>query len=52
MKTGLILEGGGMRGLFTAGILDVMMERDIRVDLACQQGRVSDATMYLTSRGA
>ncbi|MCM1516895.1 MAG: patatin family protein [Paraprevotella sp.] len=32
MKTGLILEGGGMRGLFTAGILDVMMERDIRVD--------------------
>lgn len=32
MKTGLILEGGGMRGLFTAGILDVMMERGIRVD--------------------
>lgn len=32
MKTGLILEGGGMRGLFTAGILDVMMERDIKVD--------------------
>ncbi len=32
MKTGLILEGGGMRGLFTAGILDVMMERGIHVD--------------------
>lgn len=32
MKTGLILEGGGMRGLFTAGVLDVMMERGIRVD--------------------
>lgn len=32
MKTGLVLEGGGMRGLFTAGILDVMMERGIRVD--------------------
>lgn len=32
MKTGLVLEGGGMRGLFTAGILDVMMERDIKVD--------------------
>ena len=32
MKTGLVLEGGGMRGLFTAGVLDVMMERDIKVD--------------------
>lgn len=32
MKTGLVLEGGGMRGLFSAGILDVMMERDIKVD--------------------
>ena len=31
-KTALILEGGGMRGLFTAGVLDVMMERDIKVD--------------------
>ena len=32
MKTGLVLEGGGMRGLFTAGVLDVMMENDINVD--------------------
>lgn len=32
MKTGLVLEGGGMRCLFTAGILDVMMENDIKVD--------------------
>lgn len=29
MKTGLILEGGGMRGLFTAGVIDVMMENGI-----------------------
>lgn len=29
---GLVLEGGAMRGLFTAGVLDVMMEQDIRVD--------------------
>ncbi len=28
-KTGLVLEGGGMRGLFTAGILDVWMENGI-----------------------
>ena len=29
MKTGLILEGGAMRGLFSAGIIDVLMENDI-----------------------
>ena len=32
MKTGLILEGGAMRGMFTAGVLDVMMENGIRFD--------------------
>ena len=34
MKIGLVLEGGGMRGLYTAGVLDVMMERGIEVDIA------------------
>ena len=32
MKTGLVLEGGGMRGLFTAGILDVLMENNVTFD--------------------
>ncbi|MBE7062704.1 MAG: patatin family protein [Ruminococcaceae bacterium] len=32
MRKGLILEGGAMRGLFTAGILDVMMENGIVYD--------------------
>ncbi len=31
-KTGLVLEGGAMRGLFSAGIMDVMMENDITPD--------------------
>ena len=31
-KTGLVLEGGAMRGMFTAGVLDVFMENDIRFD--------------------
>ncbi|MEE1089149.1 MAG: patatin-like phospholipase family protein, partial [Bacteroidaceae bacterium] len=31
-KNGLILEGGGMRALFTAGILDVMMEEGVTFD--------------------
>ena len=32
MKRGLVLEGGGMRGLFTAGVLDVLMERGVKFD--------------------
>ena len=32
MKTGLVLEGGAMRGLFTAGILDVLLEADVAFD--------------------
>lgn len=32
MKTGLILEGGAMRGMFTAGVMDVMMEAGISFD--------------------
>lgn len=32
VKTGLVLEGGAMRGMFTAGILDVFMENDIVFD--------------------
>ena len=29
MKKGLILEGGAMRGMYTAGVLDIFMENDI-----------------------
>ncbi len=32
MKNGLILEGGAMRGMFTAGVIDVMMENGITFD--------------------
>ncbi len=28
--TGLVLEGGGMRGVFTCGVLDYLMDHDIR----------------------
>lgn len=34
MKTGLILEGGAMRGLFTAGVMDIFMENSIEFDAA------------------
>lgn len=32
IRTGLILEGGAMRGMFTAGVMDVMMENHIEFD--------------------
>lgn len=32
MKTGLVLEGGAMRGMFTSGILDVFLENNIDFD--------------------
>ena len=32
MKKGLILEGGALRGLFSAGVIDVMMENNITYD--------------------
>ena len=29
---GLVLEGGGMRGIFTAGVLDLFLEKNVEVD--------------------
>lgn len=31
-KTGLVLEGGGMRGIYTAGVLDVFLENGMEFD--------------------
>ena len=59
-KIGLVLEGGAMRGMFTAGVIDVLMESSIEFDGAIgvsagaafgcnykskQIGRVIDATL-------
>ena len=45
IKTGLILEGGAMRGMFTSGILDVFMENGIEFDgaIGVLQEQPSDA---------
>lgn len=32
IKTGLVMEGGAMRGMFTAGVIDVFMENGIEFD--------------------
>jgi len=34
MKYGLVMQGGAMRGLFTAGVIDVLMENNIAFDAA------------------
>lgn len=31
-KLGMVLEGGGMRGVYTAGVLDFFMDRDFYPD--------------------
>lgn len=50
-KTGLVLEGGAMRGLFTAGVIDVMMENGIEFDglIGVSAVQASGAT---TNRGS
>ena len=32
LKTGLVLEGGGVRGIYTAGVLDVFMTAGLTFD--------------------
>lgn len=47
-KLGLVLEGGGMRGIYTAGVLDFFMEQNLypTVSLASAQVPVMRAAMY------
>ena len=33
-NTGLVLEGGGLRGVFTCGVLDCFMDHNIRFPFA------------------
>lgn len=32
-KTGLVLEGGAFRGVFTSGVLDVLMEMELNTTM-------------------
>ena len=34
MRTGLVMEGGAMRGMFTCGVIDVLMEHGVTFDCA------------------
>lgn len=45
MKKGLVMEGGAMRGMFTCGVIDVLMEQN--VDFDCAVGVSAGATFGL-----
>ncbi|MCK8058330.1 MULTISPECIES: patatin family protein [unclassified Fusibacter] len=48
-KTALVLEGGGMRGIFTAGVLETLMEYDIYFDdVYAVSAGASTAVTYLS----
>lgn len=52
-KTGLVLEGGGMRGIYTAGVLDVMMEAGIGFDgvIGVSAGAIHGSSFVSGQRG-
>lgn len=52
-KTGLVLEGGGMRGIYTAGVLDVFMEHGITFDgvIGVSAGAIHGSTYVAGQKG-
>ncbi len=53
MKVGLVLEGGGLRGLYTAGVLDTFIEHDIKVDciIGVSAGALFGVNYYSKQKG-
>ena len=52
-KVGLVLEGGSMRGMYTAGILDTFMDEGIKIDgiVGVSAGAVFGANYFSKQRG-
>ncbi len=50
MKTGLVLEGGAMRGIFTAGVLDYLMQKDVYFDYVVGVSAGADNGINFVSR--
>lgn len=51
MKVELILEGGGMRGIYTAGVLDFFMDNKMKFfDITAVSAGVGVATSYLANQ--
>ncbi len=52
-KVGLVLEGGAMRGMYTAGVLDGLMDHGVRVDgiLGVSAGACFGCNLFSGQRG-
>ena len=52
-KIALVLEGGAMRGLYTAGVLDVFLDNNINIDgiIGVSAGALFGANYYSKQRG-
>ena len=52
-KTGLVLEGGGMRGIYTAGVLDVFLDEGLEFDgvIGVSAGAVHGCSFLSGQRG-
>jgi len=53
VKTGLVLEGGGVRGIYTAGILDVFLDHGIKFDgvLGVSAGAIHGCSYLSNQKG-
>ena len=53
MRVGLVLEGGAMRGMFTAGVLDILMDNNIKIDgiIGTSAGALFGPNYYSKQRG-
>ena len=52
-KVGLVLEGGAMRGMYTAGVLDVMLDNNIKIDgiVSVSAGALFGVNYFSKQRG-
>ena len=52
-KVGLVLEGGSMRGMFTAGVLDTFLDENIELDgiVGVSAGAVFGPNYYSKQKG-
>ena len=53
MRVGLVLEGGAMRGMYTAGVLDRFLDHDIHVDaiVGVSAGACFGCNLFSKQRG-
>ena len=53
MKVGLVLEGGALRGLYTCGVLDIMIDNNIEVDaiIGTSAGALFGVNYFSNQRG-